>query len=106
MADRVSYRTMPGAEKSKGGSSAGSVGTTTVEIRTKDGRTLTCTPTSVPGDPTSPVDQELLEAKFRDCVSFSAVPVPEANVDRAIALIRDLENVEDVTEIVRALTPS
>ncbi|MDB5924506.1 MAG: hypothetical protein JWN13_3442 [Betaproteobacteria bacterium] len=29
----------------------------------------------------------------------------EADVDRAIALIRDLENVPDVTEIMQLLTP-
>jgi hypothetical protein len=29
----------------------------------------------------------------------------EANVDRAIALIRDLENVPDMTEIMQLLTP-
>jgi hypothetical protein len=47
----------------------------------------------------------MLEAKFRDCVSFAAKPLAEADVDRAIALIRDLENVPDVTEIMQLLTP-
>ena len=103
MADRVIYRTMPGAEKSKGGSSSASVGKTTVEIRTKDGRTLSCTPTSVPGDPASPVDQELLEAKFRDCASFSAQPIRGSNLDRVIEMVRDLENVPDATDIIRLL---
>jgi hypothetical protein len=59
----------------------------------------------VPGDPQHPVTRDLLEAKFRDCVSFAARPLVEARVDRAIALIRDLENVADMTEIMQLLTP-
>jgi hypothetical protein len=51
------------------------------------------------------VSDELLEAKFRDCVSFSATPVRAENIDRAIALIRNLEELSDVTEIVRLLAP-
>ena len=104
MADRVSYRADPSAVKGKGGSSAASIGKTTVEVRTADGRILTATPASVPGDPKSPINQELLEAKFRDCVSFSAQPVSAANVDQAIAMIADLENVADATDIIRLLS--
>jgi 2-methylcitrate dehydratase PrpD len=77
----------------------------TVEIRLKDGRSYSHKPDGVPGDPQHPVTREMLEAKFRDCVSFAAKPLAEADVDRAIALIRDLENVPDVTEIMQLLTP-
>ena len=59
----------------------------------------------VPGDPKHPVTREAIEAKFRDCVAFSAKPLEQANVDRAIALVRDLENVGDVAEIMELLTP-
>ena len=104
MADRVSYRADPSAVTGKGGSSAASIGKTTVEVRTADGRILTATPASVPGDPKSPINQELQEAKFRDCVSFSAQPVSAANVDQAIAMIADLENVADATDIIRLLS--
>jgi len=51
------------------------------------------------------VSDELLELKFHDCISFSATPIPDSNATRAIELIRDLEHVADVTEIVRLLTP-
>lgn len=95
MADRVSYRPVSGDE------------TRTrfpeVEIRTRDGRVLRCKADSVPGDPKNPVDWDLLETKFRDCVSFAAKPVAESGVMRAIALVRDLENLQDATDIVRAL---
>ena len=59
----------------------------------------------MPGDPHNPVTREMLEAKFRDCVAFSATPLAQANVERAIALIRDLENISDVGEIMRLLAP-
>ncbi len=104
MADLITYREDPSSPAVKGGSSAASVGKTTLEIRTLDGRVLTCTPKSVPGDPANPPSQDLLERKFRDCVSFSAKRIDAANVDRAVALIGDLENLSDVSQIVRILS--
>ncbi len=104
MADKVGYRIDPDAQLPVGGYS--SLSRPTVEIRTRDGRVHACRPDGVPGDPDHPVSDELLEAKFRDCLSFSACRVPASNVDRAIALIRDLENVGDVTEIIRLLAPA
>jgi 2-methylcitrate dehydratase PrpD len=103
MADKVSYREDPGAKLPVGGHSA--LSRPTVEIRTKDGRLYSRQPHGVPGDPAHPVNQEMLEAKFRDCVSFSARPIAQSNIDRAIELIRDLENVPDATEIIRLLVP-
>jgi hypothetical protein len=76
-----------------------------VEIRLKDGRVFSRRAAGVPGDPQHPVTREMVEAKFRDCVAFSATPLASADIDRAIALVRDLENVPDVAEIMRLLTP-
>ncbi|HYH42924.1 MAG TPA: MmgE/PrpD family protein [Burkholderiales bacterium] len=103
MADKVSYRFDPDSALPVGGYSH--LSRPTVEIRTWDGKLHSCTPSGVPGDPSHPVSDALLEAKFRDCVSFSAVKIPAANIDRAIALIHDLENVADATEIIRLLAP-
>jgi len=104
MADRVTYRLDPVAVLPVGGYS--SLSRPTVEIRMQDGSTFSCQPDGVPGDPDDPVSDELLEAKFRDCMSFSARPVSAANVEKAIELIRDLEHLEDVTEIIRLLVPA
>ncbi|HEV7799537.1 MAG TPA: hypothetical protein VGP15_00545, partial [Burkholderiales bacterium] len=103
MADRVSYRHGPNDALPVGGHSA--LSRPTVEIRMKDGRTHACKADGVPGDPSHPVSDALLEAKFRDCVSFSARPIPRQNIDRALELIDDLENVPDATELVRLLVP-
>ena len=107
MADRVSYRPLPAGAQQPVEQRAGedsALARPTVEIRTKDGRVLSCQPDSVPGDPKNPVGWELLETKFRDCVSFSATPIPEQNITRVIEMIRNLEQVADVTQIVRLLS--
>jgi 2-methylcitrate dehydratase PrpD len=103
MADRVSYRIDPDAKLPVGGYS--SLSRPTVEVLMKNGARYSCTPDGVPGDPDHPVSDALLEAKFRDCVSFSALDIPDENVERAIALIRDLEHLDDVTTILRLLMP-
>jgi 2-methylcitrate dehydratase PrpD len=104
MAEKVSYRIDPEAALPVGGHSA--LSRPTVEIRTIDGQVFSCQPDGVPGDPHHPVSDELLEAKFRDCVSFSAQAVAPGNVQSAIDAIRNLENVGDATEIVRLLAGS
>ncbi len=103
MADRVSYRDDPMNELPIGGHSA--LSRPTVEIQLKSGKTLSCKADGVPGDPRHPASEELLEAKFRDCVSFSALKIPAKNIEQAIASIRNLENLPDVTEIIRLLVP-
>ena len=103
MADRVWYRPEHGGVLPSGGNSA--VSRPTVEIRLKDGRVVSHKPQGVPGDPQHPVTREMLETKFRDCVSFAAKPLAPERVERAIEMIRDLENVPDVVEIMQLLTP-
>ena len=102
MADKVSYRPVPGAKMERGGS-GGSIGNVTVEIKTKDGRLLSCKPDSVPGGANQRVGWDVVESKFRDCVSFAAKPIAARNIERAIELVRDLENQQDVTEVMRVL---
>lgn len=101
MADRVSYRAASQPVTGKGGSA--DISRTSVEIVTRDGRRFERRASGVPGDPKNPVSWETLEKKFRDCVSFSAKPVPAGNLDRAADLARGLENASDATEIVRLL---
>jgi 2-methylcitrate dehydratase PrpD len=104
MADRVSYRDDPKAGLPEVGGNS-TLSRPTVEIRLKDGRVFTHRASGVPGDPQHPVTREMVEAKFRDCVAFSAQPLAQRDIERAIELVRDLENVPDVAEIMRLLTP-
>lgn len=102
MADRVFYRADPQDAAKAGDGPATS--SPAVEIVARDGRTLYRKPEGVPGDRHNPASQAQLEAKFRDCVAFAAKPIPNANVERLIALIGDLEHVEDVGEIMQLLS--
>jgi len=104
-ADKVCYREVSDRAEGEfnGRGSAGTIGRTSVEIRTKNGKSFTCTPDSVPGDPNQPMSQDLLEAKFRDCVSFSARPIAGENASCAIDMIRHLEDVSDVSELMQLL---
>jgi len=95
MADRTSYRPALPDEKASP--------FPIVEIRTKDGKTLRTQADVFPGSAKRPVDRAFLEDKFRDCVSFSAKPIAAGNVDEAIAMAWGLDEVEDVTELVRLL---
>jgi 2-methylcitrate dehydratase PrpD len=99
MADRVSYR--PASEPVTGKGGSADISRTSVEIVTRDGRRFEHRATGVPGDPNNPVGWERLEMKFRDCISFSAKPIPPAKTDRAAGMARVLETLADATEIVR-----
>jgi 2-methylcitrate dehydratase PrpD len=101
MADRVSYRPASQPVTGKGGSA--DISRTSVEIVTRDGRRFEHRATGVPGDPKNPVGWERLEAKFRDCVSFSAKPVPAGKADGAAEMIRVLETAPDATAVMRLL---
>ncbi len=96
MAQRVSYRKLPDSENTSSRPE--------VQIRTHSGQVFSHRVDSVPGDPKNPVAWPQVEAKFRDCVSFGANPVSAANVERVIEMVHDLENLSDVTEIVRLMT--
>jgi 2-methylcitrate dehydratase PrpD len=98
MADRVFYRPRENAVARPGDGPHTSA--PSVEIRTRDGRILESTPDGVPGDPRHPPSQEQLEAKFHDCAAFSAKPLARGTVERAAHLIRELELVDDVNEII------
>jgi hypothetical protein len=76
-----------------------------MKIRLKGGRLLSRRVDCVPGDPSPPVTRDAHEAKFRDYVSVAAMSLALKNIAAAIVLIDDLENVTDVAEIMRPLTP-
>jgi 2-methylcitrate dehydratase PrpD len=99
MADRVGYRADPDAILPIGGQSA--LSRPTVEIRTRDGRVFSCTPDGVPGDPAHPVGWDLLEEKFRDCVSFARRPAIQGGVERVIEMVHRLDCLSDVSEILQ-----
>ncbi|WP_230673268.1 MmgE/PrpD family protein [Rathayibacter sp. Leaf248] len=74
-----------------------------VEIRTRDGRTATRVGTGVPGNGGNPLTWDQLTAKFVECAGAAAAPLDPMRVSRAAGLIRRLETVSDVREVVDLL---
>lgn len=76
---------------------------TIVEIKSKDGKQYSKRVDSPYGDPENPIAKEDLVAKFRDCVSYSATPPSRDEVEDIINMVDKLEDVKDVSGIVRLL---
>ncbi|MFH0914795.1 MAG: MmgE/PrpD family protein [Chloroflexota bacterium] len=74
-----------------------------VEITTRDGKRYSKYVEYVKGHPKNPMSMAEYIDKFRKCVPFSAKPIPEGNVMKVIEMAERLEEVADVTEIVKQL---
>ena len=74
-----------------------------VEIVLRDGRTITRTGDRVPGNPEAPLSWEDLARKFADCASTAASVTVGGRIHELLDAARDLENVTDVSELVRLL---
>jgi 2-methylcitrate dehydratase PrpD len=78
--------------------------TASVEIITRSGQRLFKEVSHPLGDDRdNPMSREQIEAKFRNCATFSAKPIAKANVDKVVALMGKLEQVSDVREILEQL---
>jgi 2-methylcitrate dehydratase PrpD len=72
-----------------------------VELNTKAGKVYSKRVDYPYGHPQNPITLADLIEKFRDCVSYSAKPLPKDSVNKAIDLLLNLEKVKDVREIVQ-----
>lgn len=81
------------------------VGGAAVTIRTKDGNEYSRTVYYVKGHPKNPMTMNDVTDKLRKCLPFSARPLPAQAVEKIIELVGSLEQVDDVTRIVRLLAP-
>ncbi len=77
----------------------------TIEIKMRNGKTCSRQDQVFYGMPENPVKKEDLVVKFKDCLSFSARPVPAENIDRVIGMIDNLEAVDNVGDIMSLLVP-
>jgi len=74
-----------------------------ISVRTKDGREFIYVVDTLLGNPMKPMTTTQLEAKFRDCASYSASPIPRSKVADIIAMIWDLECVTDICQLTAML---
>jgi 2-methylcitrate dehydratase PrpD len=75
-----------------------------VEIKTKSGVSYETYMEYVTGHPEKPMSMEQCVDKFKKCLPYSARPIPEDSLRRLIELVDNLESLDDVTEIITAIT--
>jgi 2-methylcitrate dehydratase PrpD len=75
-----------------------------VEIVAQDGRSWTKEGRGVPGNADCPMTWDDLCAKFAECASANVTAVAEDKVTRVSQLARNMDGLQDGTEMIRALT--
>lgn len=75
-----------------------------IEMELTDGRVLSRVGDKVPGEEDAPMDWDYLIEKFREAASFSRKPLAPEAIERAQQMARDLETLEDATDVIRALS--
>ncbi|MGF6880304.1 MmgE/PrpD family protein [Paraburkholderia sp. MM5477-R1] len=75
-----------------------------IEIVTRDGWVFERLGDKVPGSSEAPLTWEQLSEKFVSCASVAKVPRSKAGIRKAQELVRQLENVGDATDVLRALS--
>jgi len=76
-----------------------------VLVITKNGKKYDKRIDHVKGTPQNPMSTEELEEKFRGCMNFSINKLPHTNIDNMIDKFRNLEDVNDISELVKLLCP-
>jgi len=96
---KVEWTTFPDADAMKPGYTPV---TTFLEVVLKDGRTLSGRLDFPKGSPAHPMSYDDVAEKFRACAEFARWP--EQKTERAIELVKHLEDLTHVGELARALT--
>jgi 2-methylcitrate dehydratase PrpD len=74
-----------------------------IEIKTKSGlysKRVDC----ALGHPKRPMTMDDLSDKFRGNLSLAAKPLPEENTEKVIEMIRKMEEVDDIAQILQLLS--
>ena len=75
----------------------------TVEIQTKDGRTVTKRCDYAIGHPKNPMSWAQVEEKFMGCAAWAAKPKDAARLREIVQMVKDLDKVRDMRELARLL---
>ncbi len=95
MAQKVTMKVNPGLKDTRW--------STIVEIKTRMESNIRSEWIPPYGDPEKPIAKEDLVGKFRDCVSYSAKPLSRAKVEKVIDMVNKLEEIKDVSRVIRML---
>ncbi|MBI4294831.1 MAG: MmgE/PrpD family protein [Chloroflexi bacterium] len=76
-----------------------------VEIKTRDGKVFSkrVDPDALLGNPLNPLSWDFIIAKLEDCASYSVKPISKKNLAKATEMVRKLEELDDVSAVVRLL---
>lgn len=77
----------------------------TVEVTMDDGTVYSYTDDGLPGSAKNPMTWAQIENKYWKCVPFAAVDLGEAKLKRIVEICKNLENIEDMTELMDCLCP-
>lgn len=77
----------------------------TVEVTLKNGTKLRQVSPFVLGHPKNPMSWDDVTEKYWRCVPFSATQISKAKFQRAVDICKDMEKVQDMRELINALTP-
>jgi 2-methylcitrate dehydratase PrpD len=75
-----------------------------VEIKTKTGEKYSTRTDFVYGHYRNPMTMEAIIDKFKDCASYSATPLSQDRLEKAVAMVVKLEEMDDVSRIIRVLS--
>jgi len=74
------------------------------EIKTKSGKSFSQKMLYVKGYPQKPMTLEDCALKLRRCIPFAAKSFSEGRVNQLIEMVKDLEQLEDVTSLIKLLS--
>ena len=80
------------------------IGPSIVEVALKSGRTAALRVDAVKGSPLDPMSFADCETKFWSCAPFAARELKRSRLEQAVNAVRNLEKLDDVTQLVRLLT--
>lgn len=100
IAEKVVWRVDPEID----GTTVSATPPVVVELQCKDGKSYSKRVDFPYGHPKKPISMDDLQAKFRDCASYSIKPLTARDIDRVIELVTNLEEVPNVSQIIRLLS--
>jgi 2-methylcitrate dehydratase PrpD len=77
--------------------------TTFLDLTLEDGRTLSARVDAAKGSASLPMNEDEVAQKFRECADFAQWPAEQS--ERIIALVLELEEVNDIRTLTRLLRP-
>jgi 2-methylcitrate dehydratase PrpD len=75
-----------------------------LDIKTVDGRSFSLVGGEVPGDAGCPMSWDYLYEKFKDTAKLAAIPPSVDTIRTVQEMIRNLEALDDATDMMRTLT--